>query len=62
VCGERAPSDARGGGGTDEHSGAIEKPHMKNTETQSLNVAAYVLGAILLGLTILGTLQGIFAE
>jgi len=35
---------------------------MKNTATQSLNVATYVIAAILLGLTLLGTLQGIFAE
>jgi len=35
---------------------------MKNTATHSLNVAAYILGAIVLGLTLLGTLQGIFTE
>jgi len=35
---------------------------MKNTTTHSLNVAAYILGAIILALTLLGTVQGIFAE
>jgi len=35
---------------------------MKTNKNQSLNVAAYVIGAILLALTLLGTVQGICTE